>query len=93
MDAMNCEAAMNFCDTELSVPFFNTGASLASLYLISLGCVLLGDPYCVLPELTECNTGRNPYDISIDCDGPIAETLCYPVTKYASFNFSRKMDR
>ena len=25
MDAMNCEAAMNFCSTELMVPFFNTG--------------------------------------------------------------------
>jgi hypothetical protein len=25
--------------------------------------------------------GKNPYDISKDCDGPIEETLCYPVTK------------
>lgn len=24
----------------------------------------------------------NPYDISKVCDGPIAETLCYPITKY-----------
>ncbi|TFK48038.1 hypothetical protein OE88DRAFT_1665085 [Heliocybe sulcata] len=26
-------------------------------------------------------TGMNPYDISKVCDGPIEETLCYPVTK------------
>ncbi|KAF7975337.1 hypothetical protein HWV62_9779 [Athelia sp. TMB] len=51
-DAMNCEAAMSFCSTELMVPFFNTG--------------------------------MNPYDISIECDGPIADTLCYPVTKHIS---------
>ncbi|KAF9036904.1 serine carboxypeptidase [Hymenopellis radicata] len=24
----------------------------------------------------------NPYDLSIECDGPISETLCYPQTKY-----------
>jgi len=31
-------------------------------------------------------TGLNPYDISKPCDGPIGETLCYPVTKViASF--------
>ncbi|KDQ49579.1 hypothetical protein JAAARDRAFT_200740 [Jaapia argillacea MUCL 33604] len=27
------------------------------------------------------SSGKNPYDISQDCDGPIEETLCYPVTK------------
>ncbi|KAI0779113.1 serine carboxypeptidase [Irpex lacteus] len=27
------------------------------------------------------STGMNPYDISKPCDGPISETLCYPVTK------------
>ncbi|PVF93235.1 peptidase S10, serine carboxypeptidase [Serendipita vermifera] len=27
-------------------------------------------------------SGLNPYDISKVCDGPIEETLCYPVTKY-----------
>jgi carboxypeptidase C (cathepsin A) len=47
-DLMNCEAASNFCDTEISEPFFATG--------------------------------MNPYDISKPCDGPIAETLCYPIT-------------
>lgn len=28
------------------------------------------------------STGKNPYDISKDCDGPLSETLCYPITKY-----------
>ncbi|KAF8234840.1 alpha/beta-hydrolase [Tricholoma matsutake] len=28
------------------------------------------------------DTGRNPYDISRQCDGKLEETLCYPVTKY-----------
>ncbi|KAH9487388.1 Carboxypeptidase Y-like protein A [Psilocybe cubensis] len=27
-------------------------------------------------------TGKNPYDISKQCEGNIAETLCYPQTKY-----------
>ncbi|KAF8649503.1 hypothetical protein AX16_005755 [Volvariella volvacea WC 439] len=27
-------------------------------------------------------TGLNPYDISKLCDGPLAETLCYPATKH-----------
>ncbi|KAJ7818241.1 serine carboxypeptidase [Mycena olivaceomarginata] len=27
------------------------------------------------------STGKNPYDISRDCDGDISETLCYPVTR------------
>ncbi|EIN05318.1 hypothetical protein PUNSTDRAFT_145805 [Punctularia strigosozonata HHB-11173 SS5] len=25
-------------------------------------------------------TGLNPYDISKECDGPLSETLCYPIT-------------
>ncbi|KZV85984.1 serine carboxypeptidase [Exidia glandulosa HHB12029] len=29
-------------------------------------------------------TDRNPYDISRACDGPISETLCYPLTKHIS---------
>jgi len=28
------------------------------------------------------STSKNPYDISRDCDGSVAETLCYPATKY-----------
>ncbi|OAX41425.1 serine carboxypeptidase [Rhizopogon vinicolor AM-OR11-026] len=51
-DAMNCQAAADFCDSEISGAFFSTN--------------------------------KNPYDISKDCDGPIEETLCYPVTKYIS---------
>ncbi|EMD36610.1 hypothetical protein CERSUDRAFT_124360 [Gelatoporia subvermispora B] len=30
------------------------------------------------------NSGYNPYDISKLCDGPIEETLCYPLTKSIS---------
>ncbi|RDB27312.1 Carboxypeptidase Y [Hypsizygus marmoreus] len=30
------------------------------------------------------STGKNPYDISRDCDGELEDTLCYPVTKYIS---------
>ncbi|KAG7446141.1 serine carboxypeptidase [Guyanagaster necrorhizus] len=30
------------------------------------------------------STNKNPYDISVDCDGPIEETLCYPVTNNIS---------
>ncbi|KAF8868251.1 Alpha/Beta hydrolase protein [Gymnopilus junonius] len=26
-------------------------------------------------------SGKNPYDISKDCDGEISDTLCYPITK------------
>ncbi|KAH7098173.1 peptidase S10, serine carboxypeptidase [Auriculariales sp. MPI-PUGE-AT-0066] len=29
-------------------------------------------------------TNKNPYDISRDCDGNIAETLCYPLMKHIS---------
>ncbi|EGN93789.1 hypothetical protein SERLA73DRAFT_171708 [Serpula lacrymans var. lacrymans S7.3] len=51
-DAMNCQAARDFCDQELQEPFFDTG--------------------------------KNPYDISKDCEGDIGDTLCYPVTKFIS---------
>ncbi|EIN13162.1 serine carboxypeptidase [Punctularia strigosozonata HHB-11173 SS5] len=30
------------------------------------------------------STGMNPYDISKVCDGPLSETLCYPITKHIS---------
>ncbi|KZO96589.1 serine carboxypeptidase [Calocera viscosa TUFC12733] len=40
-------------------------------------------------------SGMNPYDISKVCDGPIGETLCYPVTKkigsYLNMNSTRKL--
>ncbi|KAJ2936592.1 hypothetical protein H1R20_g509, partial [Candolleomyces eurysporus] len=29
-------------------------------------------------------SGKNPYDISRDCEGEITETFCYPVTKHIS---------
>lgn len=51
-DAMNCDAAFAFCDSEISTPYMLTG--------------------------------YNPYDISKLCDGPLSETLCYPVTKAIS---------
>ncbi|KII86255.1 hypothetical protein PLICRDRAFT_43837 [Plicaturopsis crispa FD-325 SS-3] len=51
-DAINCQAAANFCGSEIGDPFFASG--------------------------------KNPYDISQDCEGDIADTLCYPVTKYIS---------
>ncbi|TCD59953.1 hypothetical protein EIP91_011017, partial [Steccherinum ochraceum] len=34
-------------------------------------------------------TGYNPYDISKLCDGPLEETLCYPITKQISAYLSR----
>jgi len=51
-DAMDCNAASDFCEAEIAVPFFLSG--------------------------------KNPYDISKDCDGPLSETLCYPITKTIS---------
>ncbi|KIM81856.1 hypothetical protein PILCRDRAFT_821215 [Piloderma croceum F 1598] len=38
-------------------------------------------------------TGKNPYDISIDCEGDISDTLCYPVTKFISEYLSRPQVR
>jgi cathepsin A (carboxypeptidase C) len=29
-------------------------------------------------------SGKNPYDISKDCEGEIEDTLCYPITKHIS---------
>ncbi|KAA1475366.1 serine carboxypeptidase [Dentipellis sp. KUC8613] len=51
-DSMNCEAASNFCETELFDPFMASGTNL--------------------------------YDISKPCDGPLDETLCYPITQVIS---------
>jgi len=48
-DTMDCNAAINFCEEEIALPFYLSG--------------------------------KNPYDISKDCDGPLSETLCYPITK------------
>ncbi|KAG2753186.1 alpha/beta-hydrolase [Suillus brevipes Sb2] len=38
-------------------------------------------------------SGKNPYDIGKDCDGPIEETMCYPVTKYISSFLNRPFVR
>ncbi|EJU04579.1 serine carboxypeptidase [Dacryopinax primogenitus] len=39
-------------------------------------------------------SGMNPYDISQECDGPIEETLCYPIVRvierYLNLNSTRK---
>jgi len=35
------------------------------------------------------NSGKNPYDITRDCEGDIADTLCYPVTKIISKYLSK----
>ncbi|KIM38984.1 hypothetical protein M413DRAFT_447347 [Hebeloma cylindrosporum] len=34
-------------------------------------------------------SGKNPYDISKDCEGAISDTLCYPVTKHISSYLDR----
>ncbi|KAH9934973.1 serine carboxypeptidase [Fomitopsis serialis] len=47
----------------------------------SMGCEA-ANLFCEV-EISEpfFDTGYNPYDISKPCDGPISDTLCYPVTK------------
>jgi cathepsin A (carboxypeptidase C) len=69
-DGMNCEAANTFCATELMVPFFNTGAYSFNSNGIVSDCFVAA-----------AVVGKNPYDISRDCEGDIDDTLCYPVTK------------
>lgn len=34
--------------------------------------------------------GRNIYDVSKDCEGDIAETLCYPITKYVLHHYTSR---
>lgn len=67
-DAMNCQAAGDFCDSQIGAAFFSTGRPNLSITLVRMHTFML-------------LLGKNPYDISKDCDGPIEETLCYPVTK------------
>lgn len=31
-------------------------------------------------------SGRNPYDISKDCEGQLEDTLCYPITRCESLS-------
>lgn len=66
-DDMSCGAAMDFCTNELEVPFFTTGLSSYIAWALQSSHIYL--------------LGKNPYDISSDCEGDIADTLCYPVTK------------
>ncbi|KDR70098.1 hypothetical protein GALMADRAFT_76614 [Galerina marginata CBS 339.88] len=40
-------------------------------------------------EVPFYGSGKNPYDISKDCEGKIEETLCYPVTKHISSYLDR----
>lgn len=52
--------------------------------------------FCVAEiEVPFFSSGMNPYDISKVCDGPIGDTLCYPVTKrigqYLNMNSTRKL--
>jgi cathepsin A (carboxypeptidase C) len=62
------------------------------------GCVNHFDKIDCAAAVSFCNqylqdpffaSGRNPYDISRPCDGPISDTLCYPVTKYISSYLDR----
>jgi len=66
-DAMNCNAAMEFCQTQLAAPFFTTRLSL----FFSNETTSFNLPFAA----------KNPYDISKDCEGGLEDTLCYPVTK------------
>ncbi|KAG1717662.1 serine carboxypeptidase [Suillus occidentalis] len=67
LDAMNCQAASMFCETEILFSTFR-----AHIYALS---------------------GKNPYNIGKDCDGPIEETMCYPITKYISSFLNRPFVR
>ena len=39
------------------------------------------------------SSGLNPYDISKECDGPIEETLCYPITNHIANYLNRPETR
>ena len=66
-DTVDCEAATRFCESELSDPFFRTGLYISFLYLTL--------------RLIQA-IGKNPYDLSKDCEGGSSHTSCYPMTKY-----------
>lgn len=67
-DEMNCRAAVDFCGSEFSGPFFKTGKHHST------------QRWHDTDELRVI--GRNIYDVSKDCEGEISDTLCYPITKY-----------
>ncbi|KAJ3532606.1 hypothetical protein NMY22_g7675 [Coprinellus aureogranulatus] len=66
--------------------------------LLKEGCVDIYDEFSCQAAAAFCdaelaepffNSGRNPYDISVDCEGNIEDTLCYPVTKHISSYLDR----
>lgn len=61
---------MGFCETELAVPFFNTGAPLNC----AAWCFFDSDDF---------PSGRNPYDMTKMCEGQIEDSICYPQTRCA----------
>ncbi|KAH7909697.1 serine carboxypeptidase [Hygrophoropsis aurantiaca] len=55
----------------------------------SIGCKMAMDFCSKELEDTFDATGKNPYDISKDCEGDIADTLCYPETKTIAHYLNR----
>jgi len=50
----------------------------------SMACLAAAEACSIELQAPFWSTGLNPYDISKPCDGPIEETLCYPITKHIS---------
>lgn len=46
----------------------------------SMACLAAASSCSAELEIPFFETGLNPYDISRECEGPIEETLCYPIT-------------
>lgn len=67
-DAINCNAAAEFCFKEFGQPIFTTRPPL----LFSENETISFNPLF---------TAKNPYDLSKDCDGGFEDALCYPITK------------
>lgn len=66
---MNCQAAHQFCDTELTVPMFSSGWCCASYALIIRSA-----------HIYSCLPGLSVYDIRTVCEGEVTETLCYYIS-------------
>lgn len=70
-DAISCGAAALFCNEELQAPLMKSGERRCA--------------YSVYNKQSEQQSqGKNPYDISKDCEGKLEETICYSATKYPS---------
>jgi hypothetical protein len=67
-DAMNCRAAAEFCYTEISAPFLDTGASRRAHGRNAAG-------------KADKSPGLNPYDMTKACE---TETECYAVQNYVA---------